>query len=931
MKKNMPLSIRTRTILLASLIATGSLAGCGKTNLSDIEHIERAKDFQDKGDLTASVIELKSALQQSPDNLEARWLLGEIYVKKGFGAEAEKELIRARELGVEGESIKIPMGRALLMQGKFKRVLEEISPSASTSQRNKAAILQMHGDAKLGLNQMEEGCQLYKDSLGVDPKHVPAYWGLANCALAKRNLSETRAMIDTAIKIDGADPESWVVLGEFERLNNKHQAAAQAYSTALKHDPNNLNALFGRAQIYAYTGKPTEARADLENLKKLAPGYFGIHFVEAVLNYSAGKTDQALDSVQRALKSHPDYLPGKLLFALVQYDRKAYEEAAIALTGYLERAPGHLDVRKLLAAAYLKLGQPDRSLELLKPYIAAGKADAQVLALAGEAHLRSDDPSSAKVFFEKAADLVPTSTALRTQVGLSHLVAGEEAQAIKELEASSAMAGKDYRADVALAYYFLSEGQFDKALAAIAVLEKKLPDSPGTYSLKGQAYLGKKDFAQARKNFERAMALEPTLVSAAVRLAAIDLQEKNFSAARGRYQAILDKDSKNVPAMVGLAELAALEKKESEYLAWLERAAKASPAALVPRAFLANYYLGKNQLQKALTLAREAVTSNPGSTDALELLGRMQLAAGEKENAVATYTKLAAIAPKSPTAQYDLAKAHAAMADEKAMRGALLKALELKPDYSDALAALSALERRTGKQTEAIRLARKLQASVADSPRGFALEGDALMVEKRYTEATSAYEKALAKGKDSELVVKQHLALLRSGNASKADDMLLGWLRAHPQDQIAMAYLAESYTRRGLRQEAIRQYETVLSSVPNNAVVLNNLAVLYQQQQDPRALPMAEKAYKLDPDSPAYADTLGWILIQQGQSGRGLQLLEKAVADAPKNQEIRFHFAYALVHAGQTSQARQEIGRLQNMKLSPELEQQVGQLLQRLH
>jgi Tfp pilus assembly protein PilF len=200
------------------------------------------------------------------------------------------------------------------------------------------------------------------------------------------------------------------------------------------------------------------------------------------------------------------------------------------------------------------------------------------------------------------------------------------------------------------------------------------------------------------------------------------------------------------------------------------------------------------------------------------------------------------------------------------------------------------------------------------------------MLEKRYAEAAGAYEKALAKGKASRLVAKQHLALLRSGDASKADNTLLGWLKVHPQDQAARAYLAESYTKRGLRREAIQQYEILLSTIPSNAMVSNNLAVLYQQHRDPRALSMAEKAYKLKPDSPIHADTLGWILVQEGDSGRGLQLIEKAVARVPKNPEVRFHFAYALAKAGQTSQARREIAHLQKIKLNGELEQQVGQL-----
>lgn len=921
---------RPVTLAVAMAFAASvALSGCDRTSsLTEQEHIQRAKDYEDKGNLKESVIELKNAIQKNPDSAQARLLLGQIYLRLGQGDEAEKEFSRTEKLGVNPETIKLQLGKAWLLMGEYKRVLEEITPTAGTTPRNKAAFLQLQGDALLGEHKLEEGCKLFKDSLVADSKYVPAYWGLANCAIAKSDMNGARSMIETAIKTDGTDSENWVVLGDFERLDNNNQAAIEAYATALKHDPSKLAALFGRAQLYAFSGKAAEAKADLERLKQLSPSFYGIPFIEATLHYADGKTDQALDSIQRALKSNPGFMPAQLLFALLQYDKKNYENAAKVLAGYLQRAPGYLDARKLLAATYLKLNQPDRTLDLLRPYIAAGKADAQVLALAGEAHLRGDDPNSARDLFEKAADLVPASAMLRTRVGLSQLAAGEEGEAVKELEASSTMGNEDTRADIALAYHFLTEKRFDKALAAIAVLEKKLPDSPGTYNLKGQAYLGKKDFAQARKSFGRALELNPTLVSAAAQLAMMDLQEKNLPAARGRYMAILDKDNKSIPAMVGLAELAALEKKEKDYLGWLERAAKVSPAAYTPRAMLAQYYLGKREPQKALTVAREALAGRPNSPDALDLLGRVQLAAGEKEDARSTYIKLATLTPKSAYAHFTLATVHAAMADEKATRIALRKALELKPGYVEALAALSVLEARTGHHAEAVKVARELQTS--GSPLGLVLEGDALMMGKRYADAAHLYEQAQSKNPNSNLVVKQHLALLRAGDAAKADNTLSGWLKSHPQDHAARAYLAESYTKRRLNPQAIEHYQVLLNAAQNNTVVLNNLAVLYQQERDPRALTIAEKLYKLDPDSPAHMDTLGWILVQQGQGPRGLQLIEKAAAGAPRHPEIRFHKAYALVKAGQVTQARREIGQLQKMKLSPELQLQTEQLLKSL-
>ena len=62
------------TIALLLVAISFMLSGCGET-LTDAEYLARAKEYQDKGEVNASVIELKNALKANPDNIEARWLL----------------------------------------------------------------------------------------------------------------------------------------------------------------------------------------------------------------------------------------------------------------------------------------------------------------------------------------------------------------------------------------------------------------------------------------------------------------------------------------------------------------------------------------------------------------------------------------------------------------------------------------------------------------------------------------------------------------------------------------------------------------------------------------------------------------------------------------------------------------------------------------
>jgi putative PEP-CTERM system TPR-repeat lipoprotein len=237
----------------------------------------------------------------------------------------------------------------------------------------------------------------------------------------------------------------------------------------------------------------------------------------------------------------------------------------------------------------------------------------------------------------------------------------------------------------------------------------------------------------------------------------------------------------------------------------------------------------------------------------------------------------------------------------------LKKALQLKPDYAEAVYALAGLNVRASQFDEAVKLARQLQALTPQSPAGFVIEGDVLTAQKRYTEAVKAYEKAIAIGGAGPIVVKLHAAETKAGNPREADAKLQQWLKEHPEDMSVLRYLAAENLKAGRNKLAIEQYEVVLKKLPNDLSSLNNLAYLYQQEKDPRALKMAEQAYKLMPDSATISDTLGWILVEQGKTKRGLELLQKAAAKLPKNTEVRYHLAVALAKSGDKAKARKEL------------------------
>ena len=895
-------------ITLLILALSAPLGGCDATaKLTEQEHIQRAKDFEDKGNLKGSILELKNAIQKNPDSPQARLLLGQVYLKAGRGAEAEKELSQAEKLGVNPESIKPQLGEALMLMGEYKRVLDEIHPSDKTSITNQARIHQIRADAMLRTGQIKDACNLFQQSLDIDKSNPPTYWGLAQCAVAEGSMPKAKAWLDAAVKLKTRQAKTWIFIGDWEQLNKNPEGALAAYSSALRSEPGNEEALHNRAALYMALGKLDTAQADVEKISKLAPKSLGSYYLQALLNFERKKYPEARDNLQEVFKVTSDHMPSILLAGATDYALGSHQQAETHLIRYLSRYPGHRYGRRMLAATQIKLNQPDKALDTLASLLASGTPDSKALVLAAEAYRAKRDPSKAAEYLAKAAEIDPKNAAIQAELGFSHLAAGDSQLAIAELGKAASLDSDQYRADVLLVMAHLDRKEYDKALAAIADLEKKLKNSAMPPTMRGNALLGKNDVSGARKSFEQALALDPTFFPAATSLAQLDIRDKKPDVAQKRFERILEKDKNNLQAMIALAELAATNKQDTSMVNWLERAAKAHPGAIPPRAVLARHFLVRKQPQKALALANEAVSANPGNPTALDLLGSVQLAMNDNTNAISTFTKLAQQAAQSPDAHLRLAQAQIAGNKLADARTSLQKALRLEPDHEPSLDALIRLEMMENKPAQALQIARQIQADRPQSPLGFAHEGDIQLSQKRPDLAIKAYEQALAKGAGSSTLIKSHRSHVLAGNPAAAQ-LLVNWLAQHPNDNAVRFYAAEYYASIGRHQDAIAAYQTLLTQAPDSAIALNNLANSYQQLGDKRSLATAEQAYKLDPDHPAILDTLGWILVETGQTGRGLELIEKALAKAPGNPDIRYHRVMALLaHKGDKARARREL------------------------
>ena len=898
-----------RWVLISTVvISVGGITGCEQgREYSESEHIQRAKVFQDKGEWAAAVIEAKNALQQNPQNAEARWLLGDLYSSLGLGREAEKELDQAKALGVGEEALKVPRGRALLAQGLYQRVLHEIQPGQNSSKANISRVLELHGSAMLALGKIEDGCGKYEEAVAMDPRHVQAYWGQARCGLMRGNWAVAIEAGNKALAVDDKNGGSWAVKGDIERARQDWTAAEKAYDRALELNKDSQGARLGRAQARIQTERLAEAEADIDSVLRASRSNPVAIQMKGVVRFRAGKYNEAKDAFEEALKLAPGLRSATFWLGLTNLVLKNGEQAVANFARVVQDFPAYAPARSLLALAYAQAGNQAKADETLVGLQKYQPTDPKSLALLGRAFMATGNVDSASMYFGKAVAAAPQSGEARLGLAATLIEKGSVDQAISELEQAVKSGAGGPRAEELLVISLLQAGRADEALAAADALRKKRPTDPLPLNLMGAAYMLKQDIKGARTSFELALGTPKSSVSAALNLAQFDLAEKNIDGARKHLEAVLAKDPNNAQAMVGLAAIAKAANEEDKYVSWLRKAASADPAAPEPRLMLGRHFLSRGLVKDALALAAEAETISPTNPAVLELLGTSQLAAGERSAAQATGTRLAKLTPRRAQSHYLLATAQLANNQVQAARASAQEALKLAPGYGEAKFLLARLDLAEGKLEAALATARDLQKQNPKSAAGYALEGDVATARAQHARAGELYEKAFAAEPSGANLVKLHAALSAAGKGREANDRLTDWLQKNPGDLGPRGYLAASYIREKNFGQAAAQYEIIVKASPQAALAWNDLAWLYQQLGDQRAQQTAEQAYKLAPENPLILDTLGWILVEKGQLGRGTELLQKAAAAAPKAPEIRYHYAVALARSGQREQARREL------------------------
>jgi len=867
----------------------------GDVTLAKIDGLLANKQFR------TAEIETKKAIVAAPQRSDLRLKLARIHLQMGRLSDAEVELDLARERGAAAEEVEPVLGAVWLAEGNQVKLLRDLDPQQAASAELRARLLALRASAQIGLGMLDEAKQSLAEALKSGPGDLPELASAAAQLYVATNQSDKADEALTAILArDPGDLEGLMLRATLSLKRQDVQGALAYYDKALAAHSAAAGPRIGRAVLLYSMGRADEARREVDLLRSALPKNPQVRLLDAQLLADAGQSRQAWDALLPVISDLSHNAAAQILAGRLSLQRDQLAQARDFAATALSLIPDDSQAARLMAAVEQREGTPDKAAALLEAALRQHPADTLIMADLAELYGILGRSEAAAQLFEAAAMRLPKEQTLQFSMALAQIRAGDPTSAIPLLAASASATNP--RATGALAAVLLGQGRIAEARQQALDFAARDPKSPMGDTLLGRVELAAGDLVKAKAHFEAALAKARDFVPALQGLASLDKQQGRIDLAISAYQAAAQRNPTNESIQVGLIDAIAASGDAKRAAAAAAAAMEALPTSFGIGIASVELLMRNNDIAQALSVATRLQSNLAQDPEAMAVLAKVQVAAGQPSSAVAS---LRLMAHKAPGAgDIELAKLLFSLGRRDEARLAIDNGLVKVPAQFVLWQMRLADEKQRRGAKAALALAETARS--VSGPLADTLIGDLWMDQGKPDEAAKAYRAALDTGgpANAHLLLQRLMrALVGANRIDDAAQTIRTWLTGHPADLSAAEALGDLMFSAGRLSEAAAAYQDVLARDPNNVNSLNDLALVQARlgQEDP-AIETARRAHAIAPGNAAVADTLGWLLVGRGAAQEGLPLLRQA-HQGSADPLIAYHLAAACEKTGDRAQA----------------------------
>ncbi|WP_167390655.1 XrtA/PEP-CTERM system TPR-repeat protein PrsT [Alteromonas gracilis] len=870
------------------------LSACG--NNSPEKMMADAKSMLESGQLQEASVTLKNVIQNNPSLLEAREMLGMIYLNQGLYLASQKELQRAEN--VLSDQGKIALAETYLWLEEFDSV-QELEIQADGTDKDELKLYQaialfrsdQPANAAKFMSELESSSSLTVASVARAYSHT----------LNEEPQLALQAM-DGTIDDLASSPLALQLKFTLENFLNNWPNAIATSKQLLSLRPADYKIKTQLATVLINDGKFEEAKPIVEQLLQLSADQAYFNQLKGTILLSEKDFEGATLHLDKAIKNGRSNQVTRLFSAIAHYQLGNFEQAYQNLSSIINTLPKDHYAKRLYTTIQLRLGYTQDGVNSINSMSDLGQDDLLYIVETSRLLIQRNELSQAKQLVNKINSEEIADAKMLQNIGLLKLLTGDSG--ISELERNL-----DASSDTEDSFYLL----------LVAYVENKLYDK--AYELIDTRFTGEQNTIQRLKS-----------------TGFVQQTSGDMNAANKTYEKLREIKPDNFDAMLFFVEQSIKNANLSNAASQLNRAIELYPLStrLLMRSFQVHQRIG--DLAPAISQLENAQSSSDEPRYALLYAAALLL--NEQYKGVVDYLKekqqLLEAIPKYwmllgdaylKQANYnDARKAFAEWRKQEPAVSSYTQSIQLEEiegNYLQAEQLISEAKRKLGTNTTFDLLAGRLkllqgknkEASVIygrlpetakQSLAGQLIKGRLAFAKGNYKAALEIIEPQYNKAPSRELALLVFSSLVKLEQHERVINFTEAHLANVPSDAkvrlLFANYLLEKEPKRAIEQYAF----LVQNEKTDSPLVLNNLAWLLTKEGSPsEALNYIEKADTLVPNNPNILSTYGAVLSSLSQHERAIEKSKSAFLLSDENANIALEYVHVLALGGRKTEAKQ--------------------------
>ena len=685
----------SRVLLLLLLATLGVVVGCRRNPMVEAQkHLQNAQKKAAEGKIPEAIVEYRRAVQNNPKLVTAQLELGKMFLKNKDPQNAFKQFAIVMQLDPNNTEARL-FAAEMMISSK--------NPNYAEAKNSADTVLIR------------------------EPNNVRAMLISAQCARGLGDVTGARTTVEQVLKLKRDSAPGWFLLSALQFQQQDYQDGERSLRAAIEYnnpdDPEGLGVrpVVTLASVLMKERRPADAETVLRDAVTRSPNNIPANYVLASFLMRTGKLPEA-ETVLRKVTQLGDATPNyRSALAIFYVMTKRPDDAVKEYQGILAKHPDDVLNKRQLAALYIDRGKVEESESLIESILKDHSNDAQALLMRGQLRGMQGRLDESLIDLERATKADPNIALAHYYLAVAQLRKGEAKMAESELQNALDLNPNMNDARVLLANLQVRTGKGDKALDNLDKVIATKPGAVSPYVMKslveaeqsGNLDRAEKELNPLLETFQQAPAQSVTLRA----LAWVKMQQRKYADARKDLEHAMELEPTSRETLFMLGQTYLAEKKPDECLAAVQKYLQKNPTwsdGYEVAGMLAGY---SGRFQQGENFVKKSMDLNPKSPSPYMAMGDLLSGEGKIDQAIESYNKVIELQPKFAPAFVRVAMLEERRGNWNLAETNYQKALELTPDNTMAKNNLAWNYAEHGGNIDvALKLAQEAKEAVPDDP-----------------------------------------------------------------------------------------------------------------------------------------------------------------------------------------------------------------------